>query len=474
MEHIGEILRRQTRINISKANTDTWSGAEPPEPPPEETCPICKGAGFVHPLLPSGKPDYSRVIACRCTRKELAKERQARLLRYSNLGSLTRFAFDNLIPRGRSGNPANQERFAIAYEAAKAFTSEPKGWLVLVGPSGCGKTHLAAAIANECLKQGYPVFYVTAPDLLDHLRSTFRPDSEIPYDEFFDQVRNAPLLILDDFAAHTGTPWAKEKLDQLLTHRFNSELPTVIATITPVEQLEDRIRTRITDPDLCHTYVVEEKETSLEYSWGPEFELQKSMTFASFDWRRVNLPPEQRQNLEAAYRLAFDFAKSPEGWVVFMGDTGCGKTHLAAAIVNYCYQASKPAKFVVVPEFLDHLRSTFSPESKVSYDQLFESVKNAPLLIFDDFGEQSTTPWAREKLYQVINYRYNARLATVITTRYSLEEILEEIEGSISSRLVDAKFSTPFNIMAPDYRGDLRAAQKATRPYRRGKKDRWS
>ena len=90
----------------------------------------------------------------------------------------------------------------------------------------------------------------------------------------------------------------------------------------------------------------------------------------------------------------------------------------------------------------------------------------------DDFGEQSTTPWAREKLYQVINYRYNARLATVITTRYSLQEILEEIEGSVSSRLVDIKISTPFKIIAPDYRGDLRSSQKKTP--RTGRKGRWS
>jgi DNA replication protein DnaC len=196
------------------------------------------------------------------------------------------------------------------------------------------------------------------------------------------------------------------------------------------------------------------------------------MTFHNFD-RRINLPPEQRENLEGAVRLALDFAKSPEGWVVFMGSTGCGKTHLAAAIANYRYQAHQPAMFVVLPELLDHLRSTFSPESKVSYDQLFERVKTAPLLIMDDFGEQSTTPWAREKLYQVMNYRYNARLATVITTRYSLQEILDEIESSISSRLVDPKISTPFNIMAPDYRGDLRPGQNGRVTPRRGKRRSW-
>ena len=124
-------------------------------------------------------------------------------------------------------------------------------------------------------------------------------------------------------------------------------------------------------------------------------------------------------------------------------------------------------KFVVVPDFLDHLRSTFSPESTVSYDQLFEEVKNTPLLILDDFGEQSTTPWAQEKLYQIINYRYNARLATVITTRLTTDEI-----GSpIVSRFFDNQFSMVFEIMVPDYRTS-RTSHSPKTPYRRARKER--
>ena len=447
---------------------DTLSDAESEEELPSATCPICKGAGFVHPSLPSGKPDYSRVVPCRCIRKELNKEHQARLQRYSNLGSLSHFTFDKLLPQGRSGNPTSQERFSRAYEAAKAFADEPRGWLVLCGPSGCGKTHLAAAIANERIDNGYPAFYITAPDLLDHLRSTFSPESEMPYDEFFNQVRNAPLLVLDDLGAQSSTPWAKEKLDQLLNHRSNNGLSTVIVTIMPVEQLEERIRTRLTDPRLSHLYEIEERQPALlEYSWGLEFELQKSMKFDNFDWKRVNLLPEQCENLEMVYREAMNFAQSPDGWLVLVGDNGCGKTHLASAIANYRYEAKKPALFIVVPSFLDHLRSTFNPESKVSYDQLFESVKTTPLLILDDFGEQSTTPWAQEKLYQVINYRYNARLATVITTVYSLDEI----DSPICSRLADPKISNVINIIAPDYRSDMHSVKSAKR-YRRSQKRR--
>jgi DNA replication protein DnaC len=405
-------------------------------------------------------------VPCRCVKSEQADERQARLKQYSNLGSLERFTFDNLMPEGRNSNKRSQEKFAQACQAAQSFASDPKGWLVLSGPSGSGKTHLAAAIVNERVRLGQPAFYITVPDLLDRIRASFNPDNETPYDEFFEQVRNAPLLALDDLGVQSGTSWAKEKLDQLLTSRFNSGLPTVIVTAIPLEQMDDRLRTRLTDTRLSQVHVLEEVSPSSVYTWSPEFELQKNMTFINYK-RRNDLSMEQQDNMDAAYRLAFDFAKNPEGWLVFMGETGCGKTHLASAIVNYRYEMGKPALFVVVPDFLDHLRSAFNPDSKVSYDVFFESVKTAPVLVMDDFGEQATNPWVKEKLYQLFNYRYNGRLPTVITTRLSLDEIHGEVDSSISSRLVDRKVSMTFGIIAPDFRTDRKSGQKRMPP--RGK-----
>jgi DNA replication protein DnaC len=468
MEHISEILKRQARAGTSKENTDTWSSAEE-EPADTPDCPICKGARVVHPRLPSGQPDYSRTVPCRCVKDERESARQARLQKYSNLGSLARFTFENLIPEGRSGDKRTQEQFARAFQAARDFAAAPEGWLVFSGPSGSGKTHLAAAIVNECISQGQPAFYITAPDLLDRMRASFDPDSEMPYDEFFEQVRTAPLLVLDDLGVQSGTPWAREKLDQLLTSRFNAGLPTVVVTATSLEQLDDRLRTRLTDSRLAKVYVLEEVSPASVYAWAPEFDLEKNMTFINYK-RRTDLSMEQQDNMDAAYRLAFDFAKNPEGWLVLMGETGCGKTHLAAAIVNYRYEVGKPALFVVVPDFLDHLRSAFNPDSKVSYDELFESVKTAPLLVLDDFGEQCTNPWVKEKLYQLINFRYNSRLPTVITTRLSLDEIMSEVDSSISSRLVDRKVSVTFAIIAPDYRTERKPGRKRTPP--RGKSGR--
>ena len=369
-----------------------------------------------------------------------------------------RFTFDNLVPQGRSGFSLNQQQFRLAYEAATAFAANPSGWLVLIGPSGCGKTHLAAAIASELVKHGQPALYKTAPDLLDDLRSTFNPDKEMAYQQSFDTLRNAPLLILDDLGTHSSTPWAKEKLDQLLSHRYSQRLPTVITSATPVEQLDERLYSRLSHDELCQVFTLERNQVySLYYQWPSGMELQKQMRFDNFDWRRINLPPQQRESLENAYRLAMNYAKSPGSWLVFQGVTGCGKTHLASAIVNYRYDEMKPALFIVVPDFLDHLRSSFSPDSKLSYDRLFENVKTAPLLVLDDFGEQAASPWAQEKLYQVINSRYNAQLPTVITTRCSLSDI----DSRISSRFVDPKISTPYNIDVPDYRGDVNSIKSA-------------
>ena len=450
-----------TRTNTSKGSTDTSSKDDVSLPSEEctgDVCPVCKGAGFIHPALDSGKADFSRVIPCRCGKGELRKKKTEYLEKYSNLGSLSQLTFDNLSPQGKAAGTVSQERFAQIYQRAKAFADNPKGWLVFLGPSGSGKTHLACAVANHRLKSGEPVLYVAAADLLDHLRAAFSPNSDTTYDELFEQVKNVPLLVLDDLTLGSATAWAKEKLEQLLNHRFNTRLATVITTDVPLERIDERLRGRLTDGEFCQVWTIE-PASPLESRSSLELQLLRSMTFESFDHKRMDLPPDQRENLRMVFRGAEGFARSPEGWLIFQGVNGCGKTHLAAAIANYRLVQGKSVLFVVVPELLDHLRSTFSPDSRISYDEFFEKLREAPLLILDDFGEQSATPWAQEKLYQLINYRYNARLPTVITTCLSLEEI----EPRISSRMVDPSISLVFNIIAPDYRGNVKPTRQIKR-----------
>lgn len=422
----------------------------------------------MHPRLPSGGADYTQLVSCRCTQKKLEESRLVRLQSYSNLGALTRLTFDNLILQGRNDEPENQERFIQAYRAATNFASKPAGWLVFLGPSGCGKTHLAAAIANQRLQQAQPVFFIAVPDLLDYLRATYNPGSEISYDRLFGEILNTQMLVLDDLGDQTDTPWAEEKLFQLINHRYAARLPTVI-NVSPdvsLNELEEKWRTRLTDPALSQVYVLEIRRPSVAYSDIMSLELLRGMVFDTFDCNRVNLPFEQRQNLEQIFLIAHKFAESPEGWLILQGENGSGKTHLAAAIANYRLKRGHPLSFMVVPDFLDHLRSTFGPDCRVTYDELFETVKTSSLLILDDFGEHSGTPWAQEKLYQLINYRYNARLPMVVT----MSVPLEDTEGRIGSRLADPRLSLVYYILAPDYRTDHYTLDKSKNNLRRNRR----
>jgi len=394
-------------------------------------------------------------------------DQQARLLRYSNLGPLAGCTFANLAPSRRNRGAVGSERFRRCLAAARAYAEEPCGWLVITGPSGCGKTHLAAAIANRRLEKGEPALFVVVPDLLDHLRAAFSPQSDTPYDQLFEQVRSAPVLVLDDLGAQSSTPWAQEKLFQLINHRHSARLPTVITTSMQLEQLDERLRTRIADGTLSEVLEVEEQAELALRGEGPlSLPLLAGMTFDTFDCRGSKASAVQQQKLREAYSIARKFAQSPEDWLVLLGPYGCGKTHLAAAIANHRLRAGHPVLFIVVPDLLDHLRATYAPESRVAYDELFERVRAAPLLILDDFGMHAASPWAQEKLYQILNYRYNARLPTVITSVYSLEEIDPRFAG----RMADPRAATAIYIDAPDYRGGpprTRAGGQDTRPGRR-------
>ena len=103
--------------------------------------------------------------------------------------------------------------------------------------------------------------------------------------------------------------------------------------------------------------------------------------------------------------------------------------------------------FLFVPDLLDYLRSTFQPDSGSTYD-ILNRVKRVRLLILDDFSEPMETGWTKEKLYQILNYRYVTQLPTVITSGVDPEQL----EPRVWSRMSDARLSSVYEIRAPDYR----------------------
>ena len=206
---------------------------------PESVCPICGGAGFVRRSYPVDHPRFGKAEPCDCVLSEEETVRKGRLERISNIGALRRFTFETLVPTGRTGE---SDWFQRAYAAAREYAAKPEGWLVLTGSSGSGKTHLAAALANERIALGQPVLFMVVPDLLDALRASYEAgDEDLGFDQLFDQVRNAPLLVLDDIDSGSGTPWAKEKLLQVVKHRFNVGFPNVFTNTPRQQQLDESL-----------------------------------------------------------------------------------------------------------------------------------------------------------------------------------------------------------------------------------------
>ena len=433
--------------------------------PGDPNCPICGGVGYLHQDLPVGHPDFGKVIICSCRQAEVSQAVKQKLYQVSNLEALGHFNFDT-FQTSRIGLSEKQNfSLEMTYNNCRRFATELKGWLLLLGGYGCGKTHLAAAVANFAVEVGVPTLFITVPDLLDWLRFSYGSE-ETTFEERFEEIRNTGLLVMDDFGTQNATAWAQEKLFQIMNYRYINKLPTVITSNQSMDEIEGRLRSRLEDADLV----------SINHILAPDFRrptddthtqdlsilsMHQDRTFANFNLRKSeSRAPEDKQSLEKAFREAKHFAENPSGWLVLGGPSGCGKTHLAAAIGNFRKDQGYPPLMVVVPDLLDQLRSTFSPNSNVTYDQRFEQYKLAEVLILDDLGTESATPWAKEKLYQLINYRYVAKLPTVFTT-----SILQtKLDDRFSSRMLDRNISTWVDINMPAYYSTPRRETGRERP----------
>jgi DNA replication protein DnaC len=459
-------LKKQIDTGTSSGNV-----VDKPSTEQEGICPICKGLGYVRKDVPVGHPDFGQLVPCTCKAEEIEEQRVKALRTLSELKVLERMTFESFAPQGHGLPPDKQANLRWAYDEAQSFAEDPKGWLVLKGGYGCGKTHLAAAIANRCIEKGQPVLFITVPDLLDHLRAAFAPtnptERAVPFEARFDEIRTVSVLILDDLGTESTTPWAQEKLYQIFNHRYNAQLPTVVTTNHELEDISLRLRSRLVDPDLTQIVSITAPDyrragVAQDQSDLSSLALHSHQTFETFDLRKGELPREEEASLKEAYDKARAFAEEPSDWLLFTGTYGSGKTHLAAAIANHRAAQGYPVLFVVVPDLLDHLRATFNPKSPVSFDKRFEEVRRASLLVLDDLGTESATPWAREKMYQVFDYRYNARLPTVITTTSHIEDI----DPRLATRMLDISRCTPAPILAPPYRGgaSLRKSDRRSKP----------
>lgn len=230
-------------------------------------CETCQDVRWVRADVRVGHPNFGELVRCpdcgdmaeQMRRREVYRRKHERIQKYTQrvgrYGRQTFEAFDRRASEDRT------RTVRAALEAALQFAERPSGWLVLTGTKGSGKTHLASAVCNRIESADVPperkplTMYLTAPDLLDLLRSGYERDDHA---ELLDLCRGVDVLILDDLGVESGSSeWVREKLYSVLNYRYQAELPTVVVTNERLEDLPPRLTSRLADDELCaHVEVV--------------------------------------------------------------------------------------------------------------------------------------------------------------------------------------------------------------------------
>ena len=421
-------------------------------------CPRCGGTGYVRRNVPVGHEAFGRAVPCECAERDAAEQLAEQLQRMSNLGPLA---------GQRLSDEALQANADLRTACQFADELTPQRWLVLSGPAGSGRTRLAAELANRRLERAARALYFVAADLLDRLRAAYRRDAQMPYPVLFEHARDAEFLIIDDADLTNPTDWAREKLFQLLNHRWNAGLRTVIIVGESGSDGLGLARWLATGDRTLNITLRSGRATSRYHQIGGLREdVLARYTFDRFRARNGEDLPSDACNLKLIKSAVADWAAAPRGSLTLIGGTGTGKTHLAAAVANLALDRGEEVWFAVVPDLLDVLRRTYRTDVEETYDELFASLQDAPLLILDDFGAHSPTPWAVEKLYQLCAGRYVAERPTMFTTNV----MPDNLDPRVASRLLDQRVGKVFEIVAPDYRTEMTAPSQPPAQRRRGRR----
>lgn len=432
------------------------------------SCPICHDKGFFVYDLPVDDKNFGKPFPCGCQEDKRRERRENRVRSMSALGAFAGQTFASFNPVRPGLSDEHNSGLSTAFAQARAYAEQPHGWLLLTGSYGTGKTHLAAAIANHrLLETGEAVIMVTVPDLLEHLRATYGPNSDVAYDEVFDQLRNAALLVLDDLGAESSTAWAQEKLYVLFNHRHVRRLPTVITTNQDVDLMDGRIRSRLLDDRLTQVLPLTVPDhrspaTALE---ADLYDMSRyyAMTFERFEDRRGELNEEEQGRMDRLITAAHGFAEHPAGWLVLISPPSTGKTHLAAGIAHERRNLGDKVIMTTCAELIDYLRASFGSPVALKLSKRMQELKSVPLLVLDNLViDDNTSAWVRERLHEILIYRFDQNLATVIT----MYQGAEVTDPRIASRIENKSRCTVPNMRLPAYKGGA-APRRAQRPTRR-------
>ena len=145
-------------------------------------------------------------------------------------------------------------------------------------------------------------------------------------------------------------------------------------------------------------------------------------------------------------------AHRPAHGLILSGEFGCGKTHIACAIVNALVSHGIKAQFWPCFGILDDIKASFDHQETVNP---IEIISGVTVLVIDDIGSERISEdrrgdWAREQIFRIAYNRDIRNLPTIITTNLSRTEFKTRLGGATTSRFLSA--CRWIEIKAPDYR----------------------
>lgn len=123
--------------------------------------------------------------------------------------------------------------------------------------------------------------------------------------------------------------------------------------------------------------------------------------------------------------------------VILVGNNGVGKTHLACSIANRFIEKGIPVIYGTLINLLAELRNSYEIDNNISEMEIIKLYENVDLLIIDDLGKEKPSEWGLEKLFTIINSRYENNLPVIITTNYNQNSLIKRL--SINEELETAK-----------------------------------
>lgn len=161
----------------------------------------------------------------------------------------------------------------------------------------------------------------------------------------------------------------------------------------------------------------------------PQWEQSRRVPEQTFDRFRV-LPGNR-----AAYEFTRDWAtRWPATGFILRGPAGTGKTHLVRAVAHTAIANQRHFLYTSVPFLLEHLRPDQRKDAP-SMAQVLDLHVRAPLVVWDDCGAEKHSEWTLERLYLLLDARYEAQLPLVATTNLSLDQLKAKWGERNTSRL---------------------------------------